>query len=105
MPAYPYHVFVCANRRPPGHPKGSCAERGCNDLLMALTEAVDTNELWEAVKVNSTNCLGPCDNGPSIVVYPEGIWYGGVKPADVPELVASHFLTGVPVERLRLQTR
>lgn len=101
MPAYKYHVFVCANRRPPGHPKGSCAERGCNDVLMALSEAVEENELWEAVKVNSTNCLGPCDRGPSMVVYPEGIWYGGVRSADVAEIVHSHFLTGVPVDRLR----
>jgi (2Fe-2S) ferredoxin len=35
-----------------------------------------------------------------MVVYPEGVWYGGVSPTDVPEIVESHLLHGRPVERL-----
>ena len=100
MPAWKHHVFVCTNKRPPGHPKGSCGERGCNDVLLALNEEVERHELFDTVKVQSANCLGPCRTGPSIVVYPEGVWYAGVSTKDVAELVLSHFVSGVPVERL-----
>jgi (2Fe-2S) ferredoxin len=41
--------------------------------------------------------------GPSIVVYPEGIWYGHVSVADVPEIVERHLVGGEPVERLRMR--
>lgn len=102
MPAWKHHVFVCTNKRPPGHPKGSCADRGCSDLLLALTEEVEKRELFETVKVNSSNCLGPCRQGPTVVVYPENIWYAGLSAKDVPELVQSHFVEGRPVARLIL---
>ncbi len=103
MPSWKHHVFVCTNKRPPGHPKGSCADRGCTDVLFTLNEMVDTNDvLVETVKVNTTNCLGPCRAGPTLVVYPEGTWYGGVSEADVAEIVREHLLGGRPVERLRM---
>lgn len=101
MPDWKHHVFVCTNKRPPGHPKGSCAERGANELLMALTDEVDRRELFETVKVNATNCLGPCRSGPTVVVYPENTWYAGVKASDVKELVQSHFVEGRKVARLQ----
>ena len=57
-------------------------------------------ELWGRVAVTSTGCLGPCFEGPTIVVYPEGVWYTGVTPDDVPEIVESHMRDGIPVQRL-----
>ena len=45
-------------------------------------------------------CLGPCFEGPTVVVYPEAVWYVGVTPADVPEIVESHLAGGIPVARL-----
>lgn len=103
MPDWKHHVFVCTNKRPPGHPKGSCAARGCTDVLLALNELVDQHELFETVKVNSSSCLGPCRSGPSLVVYPENTWYAGVTAADVKEIVESHFINGRRVERLVLK--
>lgn len=100
MPNYRHHVFVCANKRPPGPPKGSCGERGCQDVLLALTEEIERQELFETAKVNTTSCLGPCQQGPTLVVYPEGVWYTGVQEKDVQEIVISHLVNGVPVDRL-----
>ncbi|MDP2313320.1 MAG: (2Fe-2S) ferredoxin domain-containing protein [Pseudomonadota bacterium] len=102
MPTWKHHVFVCTNKRPPGHPKGSCGERGCNDVLMALNDEVERLELFDTVKVNSSSCLGPCRAGPMMVVYPENTWYGAVKAEDVREIVQSHFVGGKPVTRLVL---
>jgi len=50
--------------------------------------------------VTACGSLGLCEHGPNLVVYPEGIWYSGVTPADVPEIVRSHFQEDTPVERL-----
>jgi (2Fe-2S) ferredoxin len=102
MPTWKHHVFVCTNKRPPGHPKGSCGERGCGDVLLALNDEVERLELFETVKVNSSSCLGPCRAGPTLVVYPENTWYGAVTAADVREIVQSHFIDGRPVARLVL---
>ena len=49
-------------------------------------------------------CLGPCFDGPMMVVYPDAVWYGGGHPDDVPEIVEKHVLGGQPVERLRFAT-
>ncbi|MES2638850.1 MAG: (2Fe-2S) ferredoxin domain-containing protein [Myxococcota bacterium] len=102
MPIWKHHVFVCTNKRPPGHPKGSCGERGASDVLMAFTDEIERLELFETVKVNSASCLGPCRSGPTMVVYPENTWYGAVKAEDVREIVQSHFVDGRPVARLVL---
>ena len=59
--------------------------------------------IFQFVRANSSGCLDNCALGPSVVVYPEGVWYGHVRPEDVPEIVESHLVNGVPVERLRLK--
>ena len=51
--------------------------------------------------VTGTTCLGPCESGPTVVVYPEGVWYGEVTPDDVNELIEKHMVGGEPVERLQ----
>jgi len=54
------------------------------------------------VRANKAGCLDHCEHGSTVVVYPEGIWYGNVQVADVPEIVESHIVGDCPVERLRL---
>jgi (2Fe-2S) ferredoxin len=98
-----YHVFVCENRRPEDDPRGCCAAKGSADVRSALREELHRRGLKKQVRANSAGCLDACALGPSIVVYPEGVWYGHVKVEDVPEIVESHLVNGVPVERLRLR--
>jgi (2Fe-2S) ferredoxin len=52
------------------------------------------------VRANRSGCLDQCEHGPNIVVYPEGVWYGGVKLEDMDEIIESHILGNRPVERL-----
>jgi (2Fe-2S) ferredoxin len=56
----------------------------------------------DVVRANKSGCLEQCEHGPTVVVYPEAIWYGFVKGEDVEEIVASHIVGNQPVERLRL---
>jgi (2Fe-2S) ferredoxin len=100
VPKAERHFFVCTNTRPAGG-KPSCGARGSAEILSALQEGLGGHpELWGKVIITPSGCLGPCFEGPTIVVYPDGVWYTGVTPADVPEIVESHMCRGVPVARL-----
>ena len=101
MPKPEKHVFVCLNERPPDNPKGSCTARGGPNLLEEFGRLLEAREAWGKVKITRSGCLGPCELGPSVVVYPDGILYVGVQTADVAEIFDEHLLGGRPVDRLR----
>lgn len=100
MPKPKKHVFVCAQARAAGHPRGSCAEKGCAEVFNAFLAQFQQRNLWNDYQVTSTGCLGPCQAGPSVLVYPEGVMYASVKPGDVTALINEHLIGDTPVERL-----
>lgn len=98
-PALPrHHVFVCTNARVEGG-RPSCAARGSVELLGVLVEETLRRGLGADVAVTSSGCLGPCWDGPNLVVYPDGVFYIGVTAADVSD-IAEHLGGGAPVARL-----
>ncbi len=102
MPAFARHVFVCGNTRPVDHPRGCCDPSGEGALHKAVKQAVADRGLQRSVRANKAGCLDQCEHGPTVVVYPEGVWYGPVTAADVAEIVDRHLVHGEPVARLRL---
>jgi len=100
-PPYRRHVFVCLHDRGPGAPKGSCAQKGSEEVLKQMKEACRAAGL-DDVRVNKAGCLDNCALGVSVVVYPEGVWYGRVTSGDVAQIVREHIAGGSPVERLRI---
>ncbi len=97
---YRHHVFVCENRRPDDDPRGCCAAKGSEAIRDAFKAELHRRGLKKEIRANGTGCLDNCAEGPTVVVYPEGVWYGRVTVDDVPEIVESHLVNGVPVERL-----
>jgi len=101
MAAIARHVFVCVNQRPVGG-KPSCGAQGAPGIFEAFQRELGGRpETWGRIAVTSCGCLGPCFDGPTVVVYPEGVWYAGVSAADVPEIVEAHLVGNEPVARLR----
>ncbi len=102
--SHKYHVFVCTQQRPEGHPRGCCTSRGGGvPFFDRLVELMTQRGLWDrGVSAAQTSCLGFCKFGPEMVVYPEGVWYKPVVLDDIDEIVQSHLTDGKPVERLRI---
>src|SRR5512142_3541317 len=98
MHPFRHHVFVCEQKKPEGAP--CCSARGSAAVIESLRREVAARNLSGSVAVTTCGSLGLCENGPNLVVYPEGTWYSHVSPGDVPEIVREHFEHGRPVERL-----
>lgn len=103
MSRYRRHVFVCINERPAGHPKGCCLEKGSAAIRDTLKAELHKRGLAGVVRANNSGCLDACAFGPSMVIYPEGIWYGGVKKEDVPEIVEQTIMHGTVIQRLLIK--
>jgi (2Fe-2S) ferredoxin len=96
---FDFHVFVCVNRRPDSHPKGSCAERGSERLRDHMKLRARQLGIARA-RINAAACLDRCELGPCIVVYPEGIWYHIDNENDIDEVLQTHLMGGGRVTRL-----
>jgi (2Fe-2S) ferredoxin len=100
MAAPERQVLVCLNQRPAGNPKGSCAEKGSEELFDRLKAMVKEQGLGDRIMVNRTNCLKHCSQGVTVAVHPENVWYARVRLEDLPEILQSHLGEGGPVARL-----
>ena len=103
-PYYRLHVFCCTNVRPEAHPRGSCARKNSVQLRDYMKKKAKTMELGEGrVRINASGCLDRCELGPTMVVYPEGVWYRYECEADIDEILDRHVKDGQIVERLMLK--
>jgi len=103
MATFKRHLFICVNERSPDDPRGACTARGGAEVAAAFKRGLHERGLKRIVRANKAGCLDQCALGPVCVVYPEGVWYGRVTPADVDEIIDEHIVGGRPVERLRLR--
>lgn len=105
MPRFEKHIFICENKREPGHPRGCCNEKGSPEIKELFKKRLKELGLNSKVRANTSGCLDACEFGPSVVIYPEQIWYGGVTKNDVEEIIQSHVINNKPVERLFIKDK
>ncbi len=103
MGRYKRHVFVCVNERPPGDPKGCCLAKGGSEVRDLLKAELKSRGLAGSVRANNAGCLDACAHGVSMVIYPEGIWYGGVRKEDVGEIIERTIVRGEVIDRLLIR--
>ncbi len=99
MQPFAYHIVVCTQQK--AENVTCCAAAGAGAVIGALYSELGSAGLSDEVIISTCGCLGLCDSGPVVIVYPEGTWYVKVTPADVKEIVASHIAKGQPVARLQ----
>jgi (2Fe-2S) ferredoxin len=103
MSRYRRHIFVCTNSRPPEDPRGCCKTKNSEQVREVLKTEVKKRKLGSIVRANASGCLDACEYGVTVVIYPEGIWYGGVTPEDVPEIIERTIILGEVIERLLIK--
>jgi (2Fe-2S) ferredoxin len=100
MSSFQYHVFVCGNIRAPGHRRGCCDPEGRQVLKDAFKAELKKAGLGVLARANHAGCLDQCEHGPTVVIYPLGVWYGKVTLTDVPRIVSRTILGGEILEDL-----
>ncbi len=101
-PYFRKHIFCCTNKRPDGHERGCCIDRGGGSLRDYMKTRCKELGL-DDIRINASGCLDRCELGPCMVVYPEGIWYGCKTTQDVERVIQEHLIAGTPVADLWLQ--
>lgn len=98
MKPYRIHLFVCLGKR--------CLAKGSEEILEELKGRIKAAGLKD-VKVSRSGCLSVCketesegEYAPTIVVYPEGVWYRNVAKSDLDDIIEMHVMKGIVVERL-----
>lgn len=99
---YRAHVFCCTNERPAGHPRGCCKAKGSEKLRDYMKARAKELGL-EDVRINTAGCLDRCELGPTMVIYPEGVWYRCRTREEIDEVLQKHLIEGGRVERLMLE--
>lgn len=99
---YQRHVFFCTNLRASG--KKCCAIADAEKLRDYAKQQLKKLGLHGEgqYRINSSGCLGRCEEGPVLVVYPEGVWYSYKTHQDIDEIIEKHVLKGEIVSHLRL---
>ena len=98
---YDAHLFVCCNKRPDGHPRGSCAAQG-SEALRDYMKARAKQLGLKRVRVNQAGCLDRCELGPCMVNYPEGVWYKITTNSVIDMILERHVRDGGRVAELML---
>ncbi len=95
------HIFVCSSSRINGQQKGFCIAKDSAAIIGKFLDEIADRELDSEVMVTNTGCLSVCSQGPIVVIYPQGTWYGGVSTGDVEEIMDA-LENGEIVERLAI---
>ena len=100
MPVFSQHIFICCNTRASGHPRGCCDPDRSEALRNRFKIELQKRGLKGQARANKAGCLDQCEHGPNLVIYPQGIWYGGVQLDDVPRIIDQTIRSGIILEDL-----
>ena|SRR3989344_1442151 len=86
---YAKQIFVCTNDRKGEKP--SCGDHGAEDIFSRMRSIAKERGLHPKMRVAQAKCLGQCNIGVNIMVYPGDVWYSGVRADDIPAIIEKHF--------------
>ena len=101
MKKYKKHIFICINKRDDSLQKKSCGNLGL-EIRNKFVEELKKENLTHEVRANKSGCLASCASGPTVVIYPEQIWYKNVRVEDVSEIVQETIIKNRVLDRLTI---
>ena len=90
MPRFQKHIFICTNKRSKDDSRGSCSERGSDDLLDYAKKRIHELGLKGKIRINKAGCLDACAHGPTMVIYPDDTWYTLKTKHDLEVILENH---------------
>jgi (2Fe-2S) ferredoxin len=97
------HVFFCTNQRENGEACcGNHNAQKARDYVKAKVKELGIPDQLNKIRINSAGCMDRCEEGPIIVIYPEGTWYTYVDEKDLDEIIEEHLKNGRVVVRLKI---
>ncbi|MDY7576625.1 (2Fe-2S) ferredoxin domain-containing protein [Actimicrobium sp. CCI2.3] len=101
-PYFEQHVFICMNQREDGRPCcGASGALAAQKHAKSRLKALDLNGAGK-IRINQAGCLDRCEEGPVLVIYPQGTWYTYVDNQDIDDIIDTHLIGGQIVERLKI---
>ncbi|HMM53891.1 MAG TPA: (2Fe-2S) ferredoxin domain-containing protein [Candidatus Desulfobacillus sp.] len=102
MSYYKHHVFFCTTQREAGHI--CCNAAGASQMKDYAKDRIGELGLKGPgqIRINTAGCMDRCEQGPVMVVYPEGVWYSYKGKEDIDEIINEHLVKGKVVERLKI---
>ena len=97
---YKKHIFICTNERDENSLRKSCGSCGGPDLRKDLVRLINDSGLKGKVRANKSGCLDVCEEGPEMVIYPNGFWYLNVKKKDINTIFKESIINNKPVAEL-----
>jgi len=80
--------------------RGSCAQKGSMEFRNLLKKEIELRGLKGKIRLNKAGCLGTCKQGISMVIYPQGIWYGKLRESDISEIIEKTLINDEVIDRL-----
>ena len=97
------HVFCCTNQRPEGHVKGCCANKQSVKLRAYMKKKTKEQVPYKKIRINTSGCLDHCEYGPTLVVYPDNVWYSYQSEEDIDLIIQEHLINDSIVEKLLIK--
>tara|TARA_Y100001968_G_C19453728_1_gene770634 strand:- start:4092 stop:4463 length:372 start_codon:yes stop_codon:yes gene_type:complete len=95
-----HHLLLCATPTKPLCHKSNIGISSWNKLKKVIKELnlEDPNRKEGIVLRSKVDCLRVCQEGPILLIWPEGIWYGGITPERIELIIKKHVIEGSPLK-------
>ena len=97
------HVFFCTNQRPEVHPKGFCASKNSTVLRAYMKKKTKELVSGKKIRITASGCLDHCEFGPTLVVYPDNVWYSCKTEEEVDQVINEHLINDRIAKNLQIK--